>query len=94
LVREKTFQPMFAASREVDLYGTHSRIPSLEHLLALKIHALKNTRLHRFLKDFLDVENLIRINQLDIKSENVRQLFLKYGTVELYEKVSRSLAGE
>ena len=50
--------------------------------------------MHRFLKDFLDVENLIRINGLDVKSENVRQLFLKYGTVELYEKVSRSLASE
>jgi predicted nucleotidyltransferase len=94
LVRERTFQPMFAASREVDLYGTRARVPSLEHLLALKIHSLKNTRLHRFLKDFLDVENLVRINKLDIKSENLRQLFLKYGTVELYEKVSRSLAGE
>jgi hypothetical protein len=60
---------MVAASREVDLYGTHSRIPSLEHLLALKLHSLKNTRLHRFLRDFLDVENLLRINKLDIKSE-------------------------
>jgi len=94
LVQGKTFHPMFAASREVDLYGTHPRVPSLEHLLALKLHALKNTRLNRFLKDFLDVENLLRINKLEIKSEDVRQLFLKYGTVELYEKVSRALAGE
>ena len=94
LVQEKTFRPMFAASRETDLYGIRMRIPSLEHLIALKLHALKNTQMHRFLKDFLDVENLIRINGLDVKSENVRQLFLKYGTVELYEKVSRSLASE
>ena len=44
--------------------------------------------------DFLDVENLVRINKLDLKSESVRQLFLKYGTVELYDKLSRSLAAE
>jgi len=94
LVRTETFQPMFDASREVDLYGTNSRIPSLEHLLALKLHVLKNTRMHRFLKDFLDVENLIRINKLDIKSENIRQLFAKYGTLELYEKVSNALASK
>ena len=94
LVQEKTFAPMFAASREVDLYGTHSRIPSLEHLIALKLHALKNTRFDRFLKDFLDVENLIRTNKLDLKSENIRQLFARYGTMELYDKVSRSLAVE
>jgi len=94
VVQEKTFAPMFKESREVDMYGIRARIPSLEHLLALKLHALKNTHFERFLKDFLDVENLIRINQLDIKSEKIRQLFEKYGTLELYGKVSRTLAGD
>jgi hypothetical protein len=47
--------------------------------------------LGRFLKDFLDVENLIRINRLDVQSENIRQLFAKYGTMDLYEKVSAAL---
>jgi predicted nucleotidyltransferase len=94
LVRETTFEPMYVASREVDLYGAHSHIPSLEHLLMLKLHALKNGRINRFLKDFLDVEHLIRINKLDIKSENMRQLFSKYGTLDLYEKVSAALASE
>jgi hypothetical protein len=94
LVQGKTFAPMFAASRQVDLYGTLSRIPSLEHLIALKLHALKNGRADRFLKDFLDVENLIRINRLDMKSENIRQLFVKYGTMELYDKASRFFAVE
>jgi Uncharacterised nucleotidyltransferase len=92
LVRENTFQPMYLASREVNLYGAQTRIPSLEHLLMLKLHALKNAHLNRFLKDFLDVENLIRINKLDIKSENMKQLFAKYGTAELYDKISTSLA--
>ena len=92
LVQEGTFATMFAAGHEEDLYGTRSRIPSLEHLIALKLHALKNGRFERFLKDFLDTENLILVNGLDIKSENMRQLFAKYGTMELYDKVSRSLA--
>lgn len=94
LVRENTFEPMHSAGPEVDLYGVKVRIPSLEHLLMLKLHALKNARINRFLKDFLDVENLIRINKLDIKSENIRQLFAKYGTAELYDKVSKSLAND
>jgi hypothetical protein len=63
-------------------------------LIALKLHALKNGRFERFLKDFLDTENLILINRLDIKSENMRQLFAKYGTMELYDKISRSLAAK
>lgn len=92
LVQEKTFAPILEACVDADFFGVKSRVPSLEHLIALKLHALKNTRMQRFLKDFLDVENLIRINRLDIKSKTIRQLFDKYGTTDLYEKISRSLA--
>lgn len=92
LVQETTFAPIFVASQNANFFGVKTRVPSLEHLLALKLHALKYTRAHRFLKDFLDVENLIRINQIDIKSQNIRELFARYGTDDLYEKVSRSLA--
>ncbi len=35
LVQEKTFAPMFAASREVDLYGTRSRISCQGNVLAV-----------------------------------------------------------
>lgn len=94
MVRENTFQPMYSASREVNLYEVQTRIPSLEHLLMLKLHALKNAGLNRYLKDFLDVENLIRINKLDIRSENIKHLFVKYGTAELYEKISTSIAND
>ena len=94
LVQEKTFAPILAASRAADFFGVKSRVPSLEHLIALKLHALKNTRMSRFLKDFLDVEYLIRLNRLDLQSENIRELFDKYGTPDLYDKVSRSLAGD
>jgi predicted nucleotidyltransferase len=93
LVQEKTFTPILGACVDADLFGVKTRVPSLEHLIVLKLHALKNTRTQRFLKDFLDVENLIRINRLDIKSENIRALFDKYGTADLYEKISRSLGG-
>ena len=61
LVQEKTFSQIFDASQSADLFGIKTRVSSLEHLIALKLHALKNTRMHRFLKDFLDVENLIQI---------------------------------
>ncbi|HEX3988274.1 MAG TPA: hypothetical protein VHZ30_02510, partial [Verrucomicrobiae bacterium] len=90
-VRPETFKPMLDASRTVEFYGTTSRIPALEHLIALKLHAIKNTRTHRFLKDFLDVENLIRVNHLDVKSENIRRLFEKYATLQVYEKMSAAL---
>jgi hypothetical protein len=92
LVPEKTFVVIFEKKIDAEFYGIRTKVPSVEHLIALKLHALKNTRAHRFLKDFLDVENLIRINQLDFKSQTIRELFEKYGTPDLYEKISRALA--
>ena len=62
--------------------------------MALKLHALKHTRPQRFLKDFQDLEGLLVVNQLDPNSEKVRQLFLKYGTLELHEKVVRACSNE
>src|SRR6266852_4373284 len=53
LVQDPTFDPMLAASSEVEMYGTHLGIPALEHLLALKVHALKHGHIERFSKDLL-----------------------------------------
>lgn len=94
LVRQESFVPMLSESHEAEMYGVQVRIPRLEHLIALKLHALKHTRVHRFLKDFQDVEGLVRVNHLDLQSEKIRQLFLKYGTLDLYEKVVRACANE
>ena len=90
LVNSHTFTVIMMAAVEMDIYGHRMLVPSLEHLIALKVHALKHSHIGRFMKDFQDVENLIRVNGLDLRSENIRQLFLKYGNVELYEKVIRA----
>jgi predicted nucleotidyltransferase len=94
MVREPTFRPMLENGKEVEMFGARMLIPCLEHLLALKLHALKHSHLGRFLKDFLDVENLVRVNKVNLRSNKIRQLFAKYGTMELYEKVSQALASE
>ena len=92
LVRDQTFQMILAAGIKTELFGADVIIPILEHLLALKLHALKHGNIQRYLKDYLDVENLIRINRVDMRAENIRQLFQKHGTMELYEKISRTSA--
>jgi hypothetical protein len=92
LVRQPTFEPIFAAGIKTEMFGADVMVPTLEHLLALKLHALKHGRIGRYLKDYLDVENLIRVNRVDLRAEHIRQLFEKYGTMELYEKVSRTIA--
>jgi hypothetical protein len=69
------------------------RIPALEHLLALKLHALKHGHIGRYSKDLLDVEALVRVNSLDMNSEKMRHLFLKYGSLKIYEQISRFSTG-
>jgi len=76
LVREETFQPMLTAGPKVDMFGVRVIIPTLEHLLALKLHALTHGHFGRYLKDYLDVENLIRIHRLDLRSEKTGQTHL------------------
>jgi len=90
LVQSTTFTMIMTDAVETDLYGYRMLIPSLEHLLALKIHALNHSHVGRFMKDFMDVEHLIRANSLDARSERIRQLFQKHGSVELHEKVIRA----
>jgi predicted nucleotidyltransferase len=94
LVGEPTFRQMIERSLEVEMYGTHVRIPVIEHLIALKLHALKHGHVGRFMKDFLDVENLVRAHHLDLHADPIRRLFLKYGNPELYERISHACAGE
>lgn len=94
LVSEATFAPMHKAGIEVEMYGERVLIPTLEHLLALKLHALRHGPAERHDKDYLDVKNLVRINRIDLGSERIRQLFEKHGTMELYEQISGSHAGE
>jgi len=92
LVAKPTFDTMVAAAREVSMYQASVKIPTLTHLLAMKLHALKHSHARRFMKDYLDVENLVRANQVDLQSEQIRASFLKYGDLELYEKIKLTCA--
>ena len=88
LVNQETFQKMFAASETGTLEGMSVAMPSLAHLLAMKLHALKNAGGIRTLKDMNDVVNLLVNNKVDVSSEEFRQLVLKHGTIEIYTKLA------
>ena len=87
LVNEETFATMTASARPVHILGVATRIPQLEHLLALKLHALKHGHPERYEKDFMDVVALVRNGGLNPRSAACRQLFAKFGSREIYEKV-------
>jgi hypothetical protein len=89
MVNEKTFTMMIASARWHEPLPLNARIVSLSHLLALKCHAIKHGHPGRVEKDVDDVVGLVAANRVEIKAPEWRELFLKYGPLELYEKLRR-----
>jgi hypothetical protein len=77
---------------KTELGGVEVLVSSLAHLLALKLHVLKQD-LPLCTPGALDVIiNLVSINALDLREEHWRELFEKYGSPELYRRVRQAAA--
>ena len=87
LANPHAFAEMMAASREIEQGEFRLRVPSLDHLFVLKLHALKQGLVHRGYKDFMDVLSLAQINSVDVRSDSFRALCEKYGSKEIYERL-------
>jgi hypothetical protein len=90
-VAEATFEQFWAGAESKEFGTTTASVPALDHLLALKLHVLKQGLPHRTSKDAEDVEMLVRRNYLDLDNQRYEQLFLKYGNREIYETIKRVL---
>ena len=87
LANPRAFDEMLAASREIQQGAQRLRVPSLDHLFVLKLHALKQGLAHRGFKDFMDVLSLTQVNGVDVRSDSFRELCEKYGGKEIYERL-------
>lgn len=94
LVHDETFDKMFPVSKPIDYLPTKPRIPSVEHLLALKLHSLKHAHLGRFLRDYHDILGIIQCQKLDPRSEKIIDLFKKHANMDLYGKILRAVEGD
>ena len=90
LVNEQTFAKLMADAVSGPATTEGVNVVSLPHLLALKCHAVSHGHQGRIVKDADDIIHLVQASRLDINDPEVRKLFLKHGTVELYEKVRRA----
>ena len=84
---DPTFEAMFADAAQAHFGEVSARVPSLEHLVALKLHVLKQGLRHRTIGDLDDIIRLVLANQVDVGAQKWQQLFEKHGNLELYEKV-------
>jgi hypothetical protein len=90
LVNESTFSKLQADAVAAPSSVEGVWVVSLMHLLALKCHAIKHGHAGRIVKDAEDVIRLIQNNKIDPEAQEIRELFHKHGTRELYEKVRKA----
>jgi hypothetical protein len=89
-VNETTFARLAADGVPRRIGAREVRVVSLMHLLALKCHAIRHGHPGRIVKDTEDLIQLIPVNQIDVDAPVFRELVLKHGTAELYEKLRRA----
>ncbi|MDB6031074.1 MAG: hypothetical protein JWM16_1412 [Verrucomicrobiales bacterium] len=87
IVNQETFQKMYPTSLKGRVEGAEVCYPTLNHLLALKLHVLKQSLLHRFSKDLDDVVILVEVNKVDVLSDEFKQLCERYGNSAVYEQI-------
>lgn len=88
----KVFESILKDGREVQIAKRKFVIPSLNHLIALKLHSIKGNP-KRELKDLPDIVGLIQNNDVDVHSKSFEELCLKYGDSGLLEKI-RNFIGD
>jgi nucleotidyltransferase AbiEii toxin of type IV toxin-antitoxin system len=77
LVDAATFERLFGESN-ILRRGQHDfPVPSLRHLIALKLHAIRNDQ-RREARDFADIAELLRANSGKISREELQQLSRRF----------------
>jgi predicted nucleotidyltransferase len=89
-VSKDTFEKLMETSEPRTALGIETRVPSLESLIAMKLHAARHSLPHRRHKDLMDIFALVEANNVDVTSDGFRQLCEKYGTAELYAEIVKS----
>jgi hypothetical protein len=66
-------------------------VVGLDHLLALKLHALRHASAERGSKDAADIEWLLRRHGISLDDGHYKDWFLRYGGATLHESFQRIL---
>jgi hypothetical protein len=90
LVDSDTLDKMLAASIVITVDDVDLRVPSLSHLVALKLHAVTNNA-ERSTKDLADIAELLRANPDAVSPKELDAVCTKYGTSEAVEKLKAML---
>lgn len=87
-VDKATIEGVLAESCQAEIEpGKAYPVPSPQHLIAMKLHAMKEAGKIRDLKDIADIIELLRHINSNPNDEDIKELCLKYGGQAVYEKI-------
>ena len=92
LVNRQTHDKLCAGAQDIQCLGVPVKVPRPEHLVALKLHAMRHGPDTRFDKDLGDVLGLIRNCRLDIDGQELKETLQQYGTPEIERIIRDRLA--
>ena len=87
-VDSMTFAGILKSGTQIKIAGYECFIPSVRHLIAMKLHAIKNNPAKRESKDLLDILELVKLHHIDVLSDDFKELCLKFGHDALYKKIT------
>jgi hypothetical protein len=86
----RTAEQMRQQAAQHRVGGVFCRVPALSHLVALKLHAIRNNPA-REPRDFADIVELLRVNVGTIEREELQALCAKYGPGGMWSKLEAAL---
>ena len=82
----QTVETLIENGKKVLIAGEPFIVPSLEHLIAMKLHSIAGNKMKE-LKDFPDIVQIMNANDIDPHSEIIRNIFEKYKMTGFYQRV-------
>jgi hypothetical protein len=86
LVDQSTFEKMWPERIPCTLHGQALQIPILEHLFAMKLHAVRNQH-DRLGKDLVDISELIKVNPGVVSRDRIVELCRQFGPPQRLDEV-------
>ena len=89
-VDEPVFEKLLAAAIPLRRGSREFRVPSLTHLIALKLHAMRNDS-QREARDLGDIVELLRANPGVVAAVELNELCARFGSADVAQKLAASL---
>lgn len=87
MANHATIATLVADAKAISIFGVQVKVPHLEHLIAMKLHALKYAFAQRVEKDVSDIIALMFANELSIS--RIQKLCHEFSTPEVLSEIKR-----